>query len=192
MTFPVFLDTCALYPATLNDLLLRIAEAGVYTPHWSHDVLTELERNLAKVATAGTDGAQRRVAAMSRAFPEASVTGYDSLIDSMTCDPKDRHVLAAATHSSSQVIVTFNLKDFPQDSLAPHGIDAVSPDDFLLDQLDLYPQQVVRALSAQSHDSQRPRLTPQQLLAALERCGVPRFVAETRRKIDLASWTINP
>lgn len=33
MTFPVFFDTCALYPATLADLLLRVAETGVFRPH---------------------------------------------------------------------------------------------------------------------------------------------------------------
>ncbi|MEN3122302.1 PIN domain-containing protein [Janibacter sp. LM] len=187
MTFPVFLDTCVLYPATLSDLLLRMAETGIYTPHWSQDVLTELERNLARVATAGGEGARRRVAAMSRAFPEASVIGYSSLVDGMTCDPKDRHVLAAAVQSGSQVIVTFNLKDFPPSSLTPYEIAAVSPDDFLLDQLDLYPTPTVRSLIAQSKDSRRPHLTPQKLLTALERCGVPRFAAEVRRKVDLTA-----
>lgn len=189
MTFPVFFDTCVLYPPTLADLILRVAETGVFTPHWSPDVLIELERNIAKVAPGGSDGAQRRVAAMSRAFPEASVTGYESLVDGMTCDPKDRHVLAAATHSGSQVIVTSNLKDFPPQSLAPHTIDVVSPDDFLLDQLDLYPHQVATALASQSRDSQRPHLTPQLLLDALTRCGVPRFSAEVRRKVDLSGST---
>ncbi|WP_277453146.1 PIN domain-containing protein [Janibacter sp. DB-40] len=189
MTFPVFLDTCVLYPPTLCDLLLRIAETGAFRPHWSHDVLTELERNLSKVATAGTDGAQRRVAAMSQAFPEASVTSYESLIDSMTCDPKDRHVLAAATHSGCQVIVTFNLKDFPADALAPHALEVVAPDDFLLDQLDLYPRHVTAALASQCEDSQRPPFTPFTLLESLARCGAPRFGVEVRRKLDIASWS---
>lgn len=38
----------------------------------------------------------RRIAHMARSFPDALVTGYESLIDGMTNDPKDRHVLAAA------------------------------------------------------------------------------------------------
>ena len=29
------------------------------------------------------------------AFPDAEVSGYRSLIDGLTCDPKDRHLLAA-------------------------------------------------------------------------------------------------
>ena len=79
---------------------------------------------------------------MEVAFPAASVTGYESMVDSMANQRKDRHVLAAAVHSGCEVIVTFNLKDFPGPALDPHGIAAVHPDEFLLDQLDLYPRSV--------------------------------------------------
>ncbi len=48
MRFPVFLDANALYPASLADTLLRLAEAEVIRPHWSDEVMLELERNLAK------------------------------------------------------------------------------------------------------------------------------------------------
>ena len=51
----------------------------------------------------------------------------------MTNDSKDRHVLAAAVKIKADVIVTFNLKDFPDESLELFGIKAQSPDDFLID-----------------------------------------------------------
>jgi len=73
------------------------------------------------------------------------VTGYDSLIDGMTNDPKDRHVLAAAVRANAEVIVTFNLRDFPEPALKPYDILTVHPDDFLLDQLDLYPGLTIEA-----------------------------------------------
>lgn len=182
MAFPAFLDTCVLYPAALTDLLLRIAEHEVYRPHWSPDVVAELQRNLAKVVA--EEAARRRIDAMCRAFPEASVTGYESLVDGMTCDPKDRHVLAAATHSGCQVIVTANIKDFPAESLTPYDMTVVTPDDFLLDQLDLYPGAVRSALIGQCQDTRRPQLTRSTLFSSLERAGVPRFVAEARRKVS--------
>jgi predicted nucleic acid-binding protein len=68
---------------------------------------------------------------MQSAFPDAEVTGYDGLIDQMTCDPKDRHVLAAAVRSNAEVIVTFNLQDFPLESVAHYDIDVVHPAEFL-------------------------------------------------------------
>jgi len=188
MSFPVFLDTCVLYPATLNDTILRIAECGAFRPHWSPDVLAELRRNLVKIPTVSASRAEHRVEAMRLAFEDALVTGYEALTPVMTCHPKDAHVLAAAVVSDCQVIVTYNLKDFPPDSLAGHDVQVVHPDDFLLDQLDLYPRAVVAALAAQVAESARPALTPLALLDSLRRCGVPRFAAEVRRKTDTSAW----
>lgn len=37
----------------------------------------------------------------------------------------------------AQLIVTWNIADFPQERLAPWNVEATSPDDFLLDQIDL-------------------------------------------------------
>jgi hypothetical protein len=77
---------------------------------------------------------------MSRSFPDALVTGYESLVDGMTNHPKDRHVLAAAVRANAEVIVTFNLRDFPEPALKPYDIAAIHPDDFLLDQLAVGPR----------------------------------------------------
>lgn len=62
------------------------------------------------------------------------VTGYEPLIEAITLpDPDDRHVLAAAVKAHAEVLVTFNGKDFPAEALAPWGVEAKHPDDFLLD-----------------------------------------------------------
>lgn len=180
MRFPVFLDTNVLYPASLADTLLRLAEADVTRPHWSGDVMAELERNLAQRITA--QKAARRCRAMEEAFPEAMVTGYEGIIEGMENDPKDRHVLAAAVHSDCEVIVTFNLQDFPDSALAPHHLVAVHPDDFLLDQLDLYPQAVRRSLERQASATARPHLTLLHLIEGFEQIGLRRFAAEVRRR----------
>lgn len=181
MTFPAFLDTNVLYGATLNDTLLRIAEQGAFRPHWSSDVLDELARVLVREAGISQARAHRRIAEMERAFPVATAEGYDSLIGAMTCDPKDRHVLAAAVHARCEVIVTFNVKDFPPESTEPHQISVVTPDAFLLDQLDLHPPMVRRALLGQVAHARRPQLSMGQLLGSLARAGVSTFAEEARR-----------
>lgn len=182
MHFPVFLDTCVLYPIVLADTLLRVAEQSVFRPHWSPDVMAELRRNLAAVPQIGPDHAERRLGAMNRAFPDAIVTGYEALIEGMECHPKDRHVMAAAVHSECQVVVTYNLKDFPSEVMARHQLESVHPDTFLLDQLDLYPDAVVHALWRQSAESARPSLSPLQLMASFENLRLPDFAAELRRR----------
>lgn len=180
MRFPVFLDANVLYPASLVDTLLRLGEAEVIRPHWSPDVMDELERNLAE--RIGTDKALKRRQTMEAAFPEAAVVGYDGIVDGMDNDPKDRHVLAAAVYSDCEVVVTFNTKHFPVEALAPHGLVAVHPDDFLLDQLDLYPQAVRHALVRQAADTARPKLTLLQLIEHFEKIELRGFAAELRRR----------
>lgn len=51
----------------------------------------------------------------------------------MTNDEKDRHVLAAAVAADSDLIVTFDLDDFPAQACEPLRVEATHPDDFLLD-----------------------------------------------------------
>lgn len=62
---------------------------------------------------------------MNTAFPEAIVTGYSSLIQAVELhDANDRHVLAAAIQASADLIVTNNIKDFPEEELDKYDIQA--------------------------------------------------------------------
>ncbi|WP_206443310.1 hypothetical protein [Candidatus Protofrankia californiensis] len=80
MAFPALLDTCVLYPAYLCDTMLRLAEAEAYRPLWSIDIFIELRRNIVE-AGIPSDRVDRRIAHMRHSFPDAMVTGYESLID---------------------------------------------------------------------------------------------------------------
>ena len=117
------LDTCVLYPAYLCDTLLRLAETSAYRPLWSADVLAELRRNLIERGIP-SERVDRRIAYLTRSFPDALVTGYESLIDGMTDDPKDRHALAAVP-ANAEVLVTFNISDFPEPALKPYDVAAI-------------------------------------------------------------------
>jgi len=177
MAFPVFFDTCSIYGSVLTDLILRLAEGGAFRPLWSQHVLQELEENLAE--RIGQDAAARRVGFMRRAFPDAEVTGYELLIDTMANDPKDRHVLAAAVCGNAAVIVTFNLDDFPDSALSSFDIIAIHPDEFLLDQFDLYRSLVVEVFEDLADTYERPPMTVEQLLSSLAPM-TPQFVAAVR------------
>ncbi len=155
-TFPAFFDTNALFGFHLNDVFLAFAERGAFRPLWSADVLEELRRNLNEH---GIDSGrvERRIAAMIHSFPDATVTGYEDLVTTMTCDPKDRHVLAAAVRANAEVLVTFKLKDFPAASVADtidrihvprrgHGRPRTRPDRVLADKG--YPSRANRAYLA--------------------------------------------
>jgi predicted nucleic acid-binding protein len=163
----VILDACVLIPAALRDTLLRTAAAALYRLHWSEDILAEVERNLVEHKMTSAAGAKHVVGAMREAFPEADVDGYQRLIPAMANHEKDRHILAAAVVSGAQVIVTMNLKDFPGHALAPFGIEAQSPDEFLGNLFDLDPELMIEIVKEQAEDLVNPPMSVDELLDGL-------------------------
>lgn len=170
----VVLDACALIPIRLATTMFWLAEAGLFQPLWSEMILDEVQRNLPKVGVA-PERASRRVAMMQEAFgAEALVDGFHELVDEMQCDPKDRHVLAAAVRGGADAIVTFNLKDFPNEAAATYGIEVVHPDSFLLELLGDDADAVVAALESETAAFRNPPETVTQFLATLT-VTVPMF-----------------
>ncbi|HSH81995.1 MAG TPA: PIN domain-containing protein [Herpetosiphonaceae bacterium] len=146
----VVLDTSVLFPAVVRDTLLRSADAGMYRPYWSDEILEELRRNLVSTGRTTEEQAQRLVDMLRRAFPEASITGYEEVVNRMTNHPKDRHVLAAAVVAQAQIIVTDNLRDFPETALAPFTIEAQSADTFLTGLFEEVPERMVQIVIEQT------------------------------------------
>jgi hypothetical protein len=92
-------------------------------------------------------------------------------------------VLVAAIREGAQGIITANVKDFPIAALAPLGLEAVHPDDFLLDQLDLSPPTILQVIRERAARTRRPPLTPRDLATLLGRAGVPGFADEVLRRM---------
>lgn len=122
---------------------------------------------------------------MNIAFPQANVINFEQHIDEMTCHAKDRHVLAAAVECDADLIVTFNIRDFPTVVLDALGIGVLHPDDFLLDLFKNGPDRVIGALIRQCERNVRFPQTFDQLLDVLIRGGVPRFGANIRDLIGM-------
>lgn len=73
------------------------------------------------------------VQAMNDSFPDANIKQDKSIISKLNLpDLNDLHVLATAISSDSSYIITFNLKDFPNDQLRQFSIEAINPDSFIL------------------------------------------------------------
>jgi len=185
--FTAFLDACVLLPVSLADTLLRAAEAGLYRPVWSPTVLDEVRRAFVRVhPDVPPSRIDSRLRAADRHFPDASARGYEPLIATIELrDPDDRHVVAAAVIAGADAIVTANLSDFPLVSLEPLGLHAVSPDDFLLDLLDLAPATMVQIVHEQARATSRPPLDFTDVLISLGKAGVAGF-ASTVRDMDTA------
>lgn len=178
----VVYDACVLYPAPLRSLLMYLAMTGLFRARWSNTIHEEWMRNVQKDYPNFTRQQAERIRDLMNAHvTDCLVTGHDALIASLTLpDPDDRHVLAAAICCGADLIVTFNLKDFPTTALQPYVIEAQHPDDFLIQQLDLAANVVCAAAKLQRESLKNPPLTPDAFLASLERQGLPKTVARLR------------
>lgn len=183
MAFIVIYDANVLYPNTLRDLLIRIAQQ----PHlvqakWTEEILDEmlgaLRKNRPDISEEKTDRLRKR---MNDAVRDCLVTEYQPLIPVVDLpDPDDRHVLAAAIRVNAQLIVTRNRKDFPQKKLAQWGIKQKHPDEFVRDVIDL-DSQAVWACVQQIVDSRtRHPVTVDDVLGELELDGLVGSAAALR------------
>jgi predicted nucleic acid-binding protein len=183
-SFDATLDADVLIPITLCDTLLRLAEEGFYRPHWSQETLDEIARNLVSKLAVSQEAAAKRVDRMRAAFPEALVVGYKRLIPTMPNDPKDRHVLAAAVRSGSQVIVTSNVRHFPAELLREFDVEAQRPDLFLIHQCALDAKATAQVLRRQAADKRKP---PRRTAEVLDRLAIhaPNFAKAMRLVLGL-------
>ena len=182
MPFIVVYDANVLYPNTVRDLLIRISLAGMVQAKWTQQILDEALRTRTRNHPDTPPGKISRLRELiNDAIPDCLITGHEALIDGLKLpDPDDRHVLAAAIKAGAQVIVTANLRDFPAGILEQWNIEAKSPDDFVLDQID-FSAKIVWACIQQIADSRkRPPETIEDVLRQLERSGLVESVATLR------------
>jgi predicted nucleic acid-binding protein len=127
------LDACVLYPAPLRDFLMHLAVFDTFQAKWTEEIHAEWIRNVLKNRPdLKTEQLERTKQLMNAHTRDAIVENYESLIDSLKLpDENDRHVLAAAIYAKADLIVTFNLRDFPANELARYGVEAVHPDNFV-------------------------------------------------------------
>jgi predicted nucleic acid-binding protein len=182
VAFIVLYDANVLYPSTLRDLLIRIAQAGLVQAKWTDKILDEMFRNLrSNRPDLDATALARTRELMIRAVRDCLVRGYEPLEEALHLpDPNDRHVLAAAIKARAQVIVTRNLKDFPGDALDQWNIEAEHPDEFVLDQIDLNRQVVYGAVQRIADSWKNPPGTVEDTMKRLDRGGLTESVAALR------------
>ncbi len=173
MRFSVIYDACVLYPAPLRDFLIRLALSGLFAARWSDDIQNEWARNLLEARPELAEQVTRTVELMNQAVPECRVTGYERLISGLELpDANDRHVLAAAILAGAQLIVTFNLRDFPNGYLETFGIEAVHPDDFIVQQFDLHEARVISTAKSHRASLRNPPKSVEEYLETLAAQGL--------------------
>ena len=171
-------DACVLYPAQTRDLLLRVARTNLFKARWSAQIQDEWINALLRTRPELQARLQRTRELIDQSVPDCLVRGFEAHIEGLELpDADDRHVLAAAIHCQAGVIVTANLKDFPEKTLKPLGIAAQHPDEFLTHVFDLSPGAVINAVREMRAELARPPKTVDELLDDLLRAGLPNVVS---------------
>jgi hypothetical protein len=185
-SFCAFLDASVLYPASLRNLLMRLTLRDLFQARWSRHVHEEWIRSvLRNRPDIAADQLHRVRDAMNRHAEDSLVTGYEDLIGTLTLpDPDDRHVLAAAIVGGADVIVTRNLRDFPEEVLARYEIEAQHPDIFVRHLIDLSPVAVLEAMREQLAALTRPPVAADELFATFEKLGLVETTTKLRRLIN--------
>lgn len=182
MAYVALLDASVLHPWVVCDLLLRLAERGLYRPAWSAEILDELVESLIDRKPEHAERFRRRREHMEAAFAEAMMQqpGRFMSVVPDEVDAGDRHVVAAAFAARADVIVTDNIRHFAPERLAESGLLVQSADEFLVHQWWLDPQGVVDELAAMAAATSRPALSVQRVLESLRRSapGVVQLVEE--------------
>ncbi len=185
--YTVVFDANVLYPAPLRSILIYLATTGMFRARWTLDIHDEWIRNLLiKRVDLNKEQLQIQRDLMIKAIPDSLVTGYQPIIGGLELpDPNDRHVLAAAIRANAEVIVTANLKDFPDKALNEYNCIALHPDDFIMDLLDLNSAKTITTFKKDRNHYLNPPYTPDEYLDILKRQGLTNTVAILEESIDL-------
>jgi predicted nucleic acid-binding protein len=164
----LLLDANVLVDALVRDLFLTLAEDELIDIRWSEPILDEVEQALQRLGVPAS-GAQALRLTVSGAFPEAASLLAPLPQDLLLPDPGDHHVLAAAVASECDLIVTFNVRDFPADVLGRFDLGLAAPDLALLDLVEAQPERVAAAVETILRRMSRPIMSIDAWLERLER-----------------------
>jgi hypothetical protein len=167
-----------LYPAPVRDLLLHLADTGLYFPKWTDEIHKEWIQNLfanrPDLKLSSLKSAKR---SMNLAFPDADIKGFFHLIEKLQLpDKNDRHILAAAIHAKADFSITYNVKDFPQKYLASFSLNAINPNDFTVKLIHQDKEAVLSAFNNQVANLKYPPLTKNEVLNSLAKCELKKSV----------------
>lgn len=171
-----FIDANIFPHVWLTDVLLTMADFAIFEPVFSEKVLQEAHKALIDDLHRDEKYVSRYLNSIRFAKPYYLVADSQSLPAKIHIpDPDDEHVVASAYAASANVILTFNLKDFPNDELSRIGLAAQHPDEFLTQLACSRTSATLQAMHQLVQAKQHPPRTMSEELHHLAQTGLPHF-----------------
>ena len=167
----VFADTATLYPISIADLLLRLAEIDVIEFVWSDHLLDEVTRVLVEDKHLLRAAAVYFCDCIRDTFPTGRVerSAYEHLLLTRTGpDPDDHEHSAAAIAGEATVLLSADKTGFPFRDTKP--VQRRHPDDYLTEILHRFPDETLHAITEMGRSRKQPQ-PAEDVLSALRRAG---------------------
>lgn len=163
-------DACILYPFHLRNIVVQAAVDRLVEAHWTDTIHEEWIRNLAANAQAiPMQRLQITRQLMNDALPTAMVTGYEEHVPAVALpDPDDRHIVAAAIAAKASLILTWNLRHFPEVELKKFGLQRMTPDEFLSGLFEKAPDLVIGSLANARRNLSKSQVSASDFIRILE------------------------
>jgi hypothetical protein len=183
-----------LHKLYLRTLLLTLSGSGDIHFLWTREVFEEARKSLVARFPEDTEKLRLKFDQIKAHFYGNEVKGYQWLIGKLGCrDLNDEHVLAGAIQGKADVLLTFNLRDFPKDSL--QGLQVMHPDSFLILWLEANPKEGIQAISKWLARFENPPIGANLACLLVEKIDCPRlaaFIKKHRVKIDRQIRALRP
>jgi len=185
--FVVLFDACVLYQAPVRDLVIELGIEDLYRAKWTDQIHDEWIGSLIrKRPDVSKEKLEKTRQLINESIEDCLVLGYENLVHTLTLpDSDDRHVLAAAIRAQVQIIVTYNIKDFPENYLDSFGIEVQHPDTFFLNQSDLQQSAFLTTVKRIRLSLKRPAKSPEEYLDTLRKSELAKTVEFLEDYIDL-------
>jgi predicted nucleic acid-binding protein len=186
----VFIDTSELFPFTIMDVLLTLAENLVFTWVWTDELLDEWERVIVETKHRTPESANSVTTAVRAHFASGFINAQayaDDLADELSPDPADRAHVAACLGHRATVLLTQNVKHFSAPALAENNVRVLTADAYLVELLRRRPGAVIESVRATAAARKNPPTSAAQLINRIENAGALRFAAALRNRREFSN-----
>lgn len=174
----VFIDTSELFPFTIMDVLLTLAEDLLFTWVWTDQLLDEWTEVIVREGKRTPESAASVAAAVRTHFGRYRIDPalyQDRIADDLSPDADDRVHAAAAIHGDVDVLLTRNLKHLRTKPVLSAGVKVITSDEFLCALLAARRQGVVESFIRAAGSKKNPPMGPRELAEKIATAGAPRF-----------------
>ena len=185
MSFAAVLDASVLAAGATRDLLVRLAQTGIFSGRWTERALDEMEQAIVERQPHVADTLDTTRERMCEVVRDCMITDYEDLACAVDLPDPDRClVVAAAIKCGAQVIVTADSGQYPGSVIGKYGIEAQSADQFLMHLMHLDSPRVVAAVQRSAAAFSDPPLTNEQVSEMLKSEGLTETVEELQQHLD--------